>query len=332
MIDCSAMSTSHLVTLCTGGDFHPSPNQLASLEELLRTRDPQVRLQRCASDSWEQTDLSGTTVFFGWPSDEMLARMPELQWVQLPSAGAGAFVRHPHLTDRVDVTTSSGVFGIAGAEHTLALLFAVARDIRRHVEQTAAARWGKHEHSVEIYDATIGVFGLGSIGTEIARRLHALGAHVIGVKRTVSGPVPDYLEELTTVDHADAVLPRCDVVVLAMPETTETQGFLSADRIRGLKDGVLIVNVGRGSAIDQSALVAALHQGHVAGAGLDVTTPEPLPPDDPLWNAPNVIITSHSMNVFDRKDERRFDLFADNFARLVAGEELRNLVDHERGY
>ena len=326
------MSTSHIVTLCAGGDFHPPDHLVASLEAQLRTRDPQVRLQRCDANSWDAEAIAGTTAFFGWPSDEMLAVMPQLQWVQLPSAGAAAFVRHPHLAAGIAVTTSSGVFGIAGAEHALALLFGLARDIRRHVEHTVAGRWGKHEHSVEIYDATVGVFGLGSIGTETARRLHTLGAHVLGVKRTVSGPVPDYLQELTSADQTDAVLPRCDVIILAMPETPDTQGLLSAERITRLKEGVLIVNVGRGSAIDQPALVAALREGRVAGAGLDVTTPEPLPKENPLWSAPNVIITSHSMNVFDRKNERRFDLFADNFARLVAGQDLQNLVDHERGY
>ncbi|MFW5689750.1 MAG: NAD(P)-dependent oxidoreductase, partial [Spirochaetota bacterium] len=104
------------------------------------------------------------------------------------------------------------------------------------------------------------------------------------------------------------------------------------ERIAALQRGALVVNVGRGGAIDQSALAAALEAGQVGGAGLDVTDPEPLPEDHPLWRAPNVIIASHSMNVFDRKDERRFELFEDNFSRLVRGEPLRNVVEHDRGY
>ena len=332
MVDSATMSTRNVVTLCTAGDFTPAGEDLDRLESRLLQLDPEVHLQVIAGEPERAANLSSTTVFFGWPDDETIRAMPSLKWVQLPSAGATPFVANPLISGRVDVTTSSGVFGIAGAEHTLALLFAIARDMRWHVESTEKGRWGKHERSFEVYGSTVGVFGLGSIGSETARRLTALGASVIGVRRNASGPAPDYVEELVGVEKADDVLPRCDAVVLAMPETAETRGFLSAERLAALKPGVLIVNVGRGSAIDQDALVAALQSGHVAGAGLDVTTPEPLPPEDPLWRAPNVIVTSHSMNVFDRKDERRFDLFVDNYARFLNGTALRNLVDHGRGY
>ena len=326
------MQPNQLVTLCTAGDFAPSAEHIGELQHSLRQIDDGVSVQVCASDDWHNTRLEPTTVFFGWPSSEMLDRMPDLRWVHLPSAGANAFVRHPHLPERVHITTSSGVFGIAGAEHALTLLFALARDVRTHVESTVARRWGKHERSFEIFESTIGVFGLGSIGSQTARRLRALGAHVIGVKRSVSGSRPEYVDELYEAGSADEVLPRCDAVVLAMPETDETRGFLGAERIAGMKPGALIVNVGRGSAVDQVALAAALESGRIAGAGLDVTTPEPLPPTDPLWQAPNLIVTSHSMNVFDRKDERRFECFAENFRRLVEGAPLQNLVDHARGY
>lgn len=326
------MRPNPVVTIGTGGDFHPDAEAVESLTSRLQQTDGRTRVKVMPADSVELSDISDTTVFFGWPSESMLEAMPGLRWVHLPSAGANAFVGNPRIKSGILLTTSSGVFGVAGAEHALSLLFALARDLRFHVEATVDRTWGKHSRSFEVFESTIGVFGLGNIGSEIARRLHCLGAEVIGVRRRASEPKPDYLRELAPFEAADDVLPRCDAVVLALPETPLTRGFLNEARIARMKQDALLVNVGRGTSVDQAALSAALKDGTIRGAGLDVTDPEPLPREDPLWQAPNVIITSHSMNVFDRKDERRFDVFARNFSRFVAGQPLENLVDHERGY
>lgn len=320
------------ITVAPGGDFYPPEELITAFRSQVAERAPQARVNVISSDTWNEGELSGTEVFMGWPSEAMLAAMPKLRWVQLPSAGADGFVGKPGFPDHVALTTASGVFGIAGAEHALALLLATARKVREHVSRTVERRWGKHEASVEIFESTIAVFGLGDIGMETARRLSCLGARVIGVKRTPSDSVPEWLSELKTIDSASDIVARCDAVVLVMPGTEETKGMFDAAMIGRMKEGSILVNVGRGSAVDQRALVDALESGHLFGAGLDVTDPEPLPADDPLWAAPNLIIASHSMNIFDRKDERRFSLLLENVQRFVDGKTLSNLVDHTRGY
>jgi phosphoglycerate dehydrogenase-like enzyme len=177
----------------------------------------------------------------------------------------------------------------------------------------------------------VGVIGLGSIGTEVARRSAALGATVVAVRRR---PVeaPAFVSELAGEEGIDRLLPRCDYVVLALPATQRTRQVLSADRIALMKAGAFVVNIGRGALIDQDALIAALADGRLGGAGLDVSTPEPLPPESALWRMPNVIITPHASGSSPTNDDRRFGIFAANLRRFVAGEALENIVDFDEGY
>ena len=319
-------------TFAPGGDFFPEDGMIDKFGRDLERLAPGSRIQIIDPSDWSPAEIAETRVFMGWPSDAMLDAMPGLRWIQLPSAGADRYVGNARLKDDVALTTASGVFGVAGAEHALALLFSVARGVHQHVANTLDRRWQKPESSFEVFESTIAVFGLGSIGSETARRLSCLGARVIGVRRTVTSTVPAYLAELHSIEAARAVVERCDAVVLAMPGTPETAGVFNRELIEAMKPGSILVNVGRGTAVDQDALIDALETGHVRGAGLDVTEPEPLPPEHPLWSAPNVIIASHSMNVFGRKNERRFSLLAGNLERFVRDEPLLNLVDHARGY
>ncbi|TVR54553.1 MAG: D-2-hydroxyacid dehydrogenase [Spirochaetaceae bacterium] len=319
-------------TFAPGGDFYPDDGFFENFRRELERLAPGSRIQIVDPANWSADELAETSVFMGWPSDAMLDAMPALRWIQLPSAGADRYVGNPRLRDNVALTTASGVFGVAGAEHALALLFAVARGVHFHVANTLENRWRMPESSFEIFESTIAVFGLGSIGSETAHRLSCLGARVIGVRRTVTSTVPAYLAELHPIGAARAVVERSDAVVLAMPGTPETAGVFSREIIEAMRPGSILVNVGRGTAVDQDALIDALKTGRVRGAGLDVTDPEPLPPEHPLWSAPNVIIASHSMNVFDRKNERRFSLLTKNLELFARDEPLLNLVDHTRGY
>jgi phosphoglycerate dehydrogenase-like enzyme len=155
--------------------------------------------------------------------------------------------------------------------------------------------------------------------------------HVIGVKRTVSA-MPPFVDELATVVALDSLLPRADHVVLALPGTSQTRHIISRDRLARMRPGACIYNVGRGSAIDQQALVEALASGRLGGAGLDVFDPEPLPADSPLWAMPNVIITPHSSGHSPRHAQRFGDLLERNLRRFLAGHTLDNLVDPHWGY
>ena len=180
-------------------------------------------------------------------------------------------------------------------------------------------------------DRRVVCYRLGDIGSEVAILGKAFGAKVIALKRT-PGERPAYVDELYGMEELDRVLAQSDYLVLALPNTPETKGIMSAERIALLKPEAFIVNVGRGSAICQEALICALQEGRIAGAGLDVTVPEPLPSDSPLWKMPNVIITSHSSGTSPGNWSRYAALIQENFTRYIDGKQLANQVDFNLKY
>jgi phosphoglycerate dehydrogenase-like enzyme len=181
---------------------------------------------------------------------------------------------------------------------------------------------------------TVGILGYGGIGREIACRVRALGAHVLGLCRAERGGEVDEIgvELLHGKAGLDRLVAESEALVLAAPLTAETRGILSAERLRAIPKGALLINVSRGALVDEEALVAALRDGHLRGAGLDVFATEPLPGDHPLWNLPNVLLTPHTAAVSRGFWRRETDLILENFRRFLAGESLVNEVDRVRGY
>jgi phosphoglycerate dehydrogenase-like enzyme len=177
----------------------------------------------------------------------------------------------------------------------------------------------------------VGILGLGHIGEAVASRAFALGARVVAVRRT-GGSTPRFVEAVYDEAGVDLVVEQADFLVLCLPRTERTEGILSARRIAGMKPGAFVFNIGRGSAIDQDALLRALEDGKLGGAGLDVTHPEPLPAESPLWRLPNVMITPHSSGASPTNDDRRFQIFCRNLELLRRGEPLEKLVDFDAGY
>ena len=177
------------------------------------------------------------------------------------------------------------------------------------------------------------MLGLGNVGTMFAERVKAMGAYVIGMKRT-PGEKPDCVDELYTIEQLDEILPTVDAVCMSLPHTAATQGILSAERIASMKPGGYIINVGRGSAIDQNALAEALNREILGGAALDVTTPEPLPEDHPLWSAKNCIITPHISGGYflPQTEVYAHEIMLENLRSFVSGAPMRNLVDVRQGY
>ena len=177
------------------------------------------------------------------------------------------------------------------------------------------------------------VLGLGDIGGEFARRCQALGAYVIGVRRQDTHK-PDYVDELHLIADLDTLLPRADVVAIAMPGTEETKGMFNDERLARMKEGSIILNVGRGSIIDTAALTRALQSGHLLGAGLDVTDPEPLPDDCPPWDIPSALITPHVSGFFHLRETltRILQLCVENLTRWENGQPLLNRMDPQTGY
>lgn len=287
---------------------------------------------------WEL--LAGADVLFGVPGDapaglaEVARRCPRVRWIQATSAGASEQFAAADLTpqqrQRLAVTTAVGVHAVPLAEFALLGLLALTKDIGRIHADQRARRW-THYPNRELAGGTLLIVGLGEIGVATAHRARAFGMRVVGVKRHPGGPIPD-IDEVHPPAALPDLAPAADAVVLSLPATAETRGLFGRELIARLPSHAIVVNVGRGAVVDEAALVTALREGRLAGAALDVTTVEPLPPDSPLWGLPNVLLTPHTMALSPAENARIVDLFADNLRRFLDRRPLRNLVDPELFY
>jgi len=286
--------------------------------------------------------LARTEVALGIPGDspsgfrDLVTAAPQLRWVQGTAAGTGEQVVRSgvgsEVLDRVAVTSAAGVHARPLAEFAVFGLLALAKDVDRLFVLSSRRQWGDRWVMRQLAGSTVAVVGLGAVGREVSRLLGLLGATVYGVHRKVSARSVDGVTHDVSVADLDAVLPRCDAVVVALPATTDTVGLFDAGRLSRLPAHAVLVNIGRGSVVDTSALVAALDSGRLRGAVVDVTDPEPLPEDSPLWDRPNVIVSPHTAAVTDLEDDRIVDLFGNNLERFVTGRPLHNLIAVQRGY
>ena len=243
-----------------------------------------------------------------------------LQWIHTMSAGIDHPVFRTFVERGVTLTTSSGSSASPIAQTAMMYLLALTRDLPGWLRAQAEHRWDQRSIR-ELEGLTLGVVGMGPIGTEVARLGSAFGMHPIGMRRSVRGDEPC---ETWTFDRLAELVANVDALVLAVPLTDETRGIIDADALASMRPGALFVNVGRGELVDEPALVEALRSGHLGGAGLDVFAVEPLPTDSPLWDLPNVIVTPHSSGTSAGTNRRGEDVFLDNLARRVAGDPLRN--------
>ena len=268
--------------------------------------------------------MSAAEVIFGAPDPVMLAQAPQLQWLHLPCAGADRYADlRLYANSRVTLTTSAGVYGVPMAEHALMLFLALARMLR---EQDA--EWGAPR---ELYKATVVILGLGDVGRTLAVRLSSFETRTLGVRRNLLEK-PPHVHELFDMRGLHMALAQADFIAGCLPLTRETAGLLDAAAFAAMKPGAVFVNVGRGPVVDTAALCDALTGGHLWGAGLDVTDPEPLPPEHPLRSLPNVILTPHAAGLSVRSVSRRLALFERQLTRYLAGRSLYNVVDFFRGY
>jgi phosphoglycerate dehydrogenase-like enzyme len=256
---------------------------------------------------------------------------PNLRWVQAIGAG----IDHLHdagLSDNVIVTNAVGVAAVPIAEFVIARLLGVWKRFADLDELQREHKW--RATFGRLFDtSTVGLVGLGAIGGAVAVRARALGAKTLGIRRSYQPGDPSPLtDELFGTDSLHAVLGRCDAVVLSAPATPDTENMFDAAAFAAMRPGAVFCNVARGSLVDEAALIEALERGHLGAAIIDVARAEPLPPDDPLWDAPNIHISPHSSASQDRYLETLFDLFADNLGRYVRGDDLRNVVDLSAGY
>lgn len=268
-------------------------------------------------------------------SPELLARAPHLAWAHSLSAGVDRLLAIDGVREsELVLTNSRAAHGPAIADHVMAMLLTFTRNLHQYDESQRRAEWSRREPerpSVALQDRTMLVVGLGGIGTEVARRAHAFGMHVIATRRSQT-PSPDFVERTGRSGDLPEMLPAADVVVLCVPLTPETENLIDAEAFKAMKPGAILINIARGKVIDTAALVAALESGRLAAAGLDVTDPEPLPADHPLWKSPNVIITPHVASDAELTEERLWAIFEQNLLHFAAGEPLINVVDKAAGY
>jgi phosphoglycerate dehydrogenase-like enzyme len=276
--------------------------------------------------------LGDTTVILGNPPAELLERCPQLKWLQLQSAGTDGYVSG-ELGPGVILTSATGGYGHSVSEHMVALTVTLMKKLHLYRDEQNRGRWQGRGLVKSIQGAVVLVVGLGDIGGEYARRMKGLGAYIIGLRRT-EYPRPPYVDEQYLADRLEEVLPRADVAALAVPGVPANRGLLGPRQIARLKRGAIIINGGRGSAIDTGALSDALESGALDGAGLDVTDPEPLPPEHRLWRLENALITPHVAGGRNMPETGRYimELNLENARRFMEGRPLRSRIDLSTGY
>jgi phosphoglycerate dehydrogenase-like enzyme len=269
-------------------------------------------------------DFLSTAVPGAWPAAD------RLRWVHIASAGVDPVLFPELVRSRVILTNSRGVFDRPIAEYVLGLVLAFAKDLPGTLELQRRRAW-QHRETERIDDKRLLIVGTGSIGRAIGRLLQAVGMTVDGVGRTERPADPDLGHVYASEDLPD-LLPHADYVVIAAPLTEQTRSLFDAEAFRRMKPSARLINVGRGPIVVEDDLLAALNTGRIAGAALDVFNQEPLPPEHPLWTAPNVVISPHMSGDFIGWLDTLAEVFRENFRRWRAGDALLNVVDKELGY
>lgn len=280
------------------------------------------------------SELEDCEILFGSFAPKELPLARSMKWFAAASAGVNTYVSDElYHTPDVILTNSSGAYGVAIAEHMLTVILMLMRRVREYEAQQREKKWNYLGKIRSIYGSTVAVVGVGDIGGTFARHCKELGAKVIGVKRSRTEK-PSYIDELYLTDELCEAIKEADVVALCLPGTKETEHIFSDKQFEAMKDGAILVNVGRGSAVDEAALLKALDSGKLYGAALDVTEVEPLPKEDPLWTYDNVILTPHisGNDSLDHNTDTIIDMFLDNLSRYKAGKPMHHVIDRKRGY
>lgn len=318
----------------------------------LQAVSPRIVVHNVASGNEIGAALTpDTEIVFATRRDLPLEQAPRLRWVQVESAGVDYLVDTPLWESDITITSANGVHAVQIPEYALTMLLAHGHHLPALQRAQAEHRWARNDERErsqprELRDATLGILGYGAIGREVARLARGFGMRILATARTPDAPQPyegwtppgtgdvdgTLPERFFSLSHLPDMLRECDAVVLALPLSERTHHLLNADTLAALPPHALVINIGRGPLIDHVALVDALRNERLGGAALDVTEPEPLPPDSPLWNMPNVIITPHISGMSPRYTDRAVALFAQNLRHYIAHEPLLNVVDRQRGY
>jgi phosphoglycerate dehydrogenase-like enzyme len=280
-------------------------------------------------------EVADADVFYGIPTLDVVKAGKKLRWIQSSSAGVEYTARIPELVESdILLTNTRGAHGPSIGEHTFALLFALTRKLPDVLDGQKEHQWLRpdlYRSCREVYGSTMGIIGFGQIGRAVAQRARGFDMEVLAVDAHAKDGAP-WVEEVWPMSQLPDLLARSMVVVVSAPLTSSSRRLLNAEMLRQMQPGAYLIVVSRGGIVDETALVEALREGRLAGAGLDVTEVEPLPADSPLWDAPNIIITPHTAGSSSEKERRCVEILCDNLQRFANGEELNNLVDKRLGY
>ena len=281
-------------------------------------------------DRPSDAQLAETEAMLAWgAAPGLLPRMPKLRWVQALTAGVEGWLALPDLPEGVALTCARGTHRESMPENILGALFHLTKPYAAIAEDQKQRRWTRRVPE-PLNGKTLGVLGLGAIGQEVARLAGALGVRVVGTRRG-GAPLPG-LAEVLPPERTDEVLERSDFVLLLLPATPETEGFMDARRLGRMRPGAWLLNFGRGQLIVDADLVRAVRDRAVAGAVLDVVREEPLPPGHPFWTTEGIVVLPHIGGLHPRRDEIVARLFADNLGRFLDGRPLKEVVDRAAGY
>ena len=304
--------------------------QAPEIEEMLSDVPPGVEVHFLPHGESLREHIADVEILFGHLGEDAILEATALRWVHQPHAGVEGFMYPAFKASDIILTNCRGLYGTQIAEHAFALLLSITRRIPAQLEFMKTKHW-ERVPCVELAGMTMGILGLGGIGRAIAVRAQAFEFNIIAADVE---PIdkPDTVSELFGLDELMAFLAKSNILMVCCPSTPETHKLLSDAQFNQMPDDSYVVNVSRGKVVDEEALVAALRNGKVAGAGLDVTYTEPCPPENPLWEQENVILTSHSAGSSQHIRRRAMQLFIDNLHRYVEGKPLVNVVDKQKGY
>jgi phosphoglycerate dehydrogenase-like enzyme len=298
--------------------------------------------QHTFMDAWDRDALRqklphGDAAFAAFVDRDIVGSLSRLKWVQVPAVGVGHILSEEVIASPIVLTSARGVRARAIAEHILGVTLALARQLPIVIRRQVAHHWALDEIEAggairTLQNRRMGIVGLGSIGMEVARAAAGFGMRVSAVRKHVDQPRPDFVDDVLPPERVNDVLAVSDVIVLSAPLTPDTRQLIGPATLSIVKRGALLVNIGRGKLIDDEAVVAALQDGRLGGAALDVFTREPLDPASPFWDLPNVIITPHISGAMEDYWTPLVALFSENLRRFEHGQPLLNVVDKHAGY
>ncbi len=281
----------------------------------------------------DEAIVKDADVIVGNVSPKLITGSSKLKLLQLNSAGTDGYTAPGVLPDGAVLANATGAYGLAISEHMIGMLLTMMKKLNIYSDNMKSGEWKDLGPVTSIYGSKTLVVGLGDIGSEFAIRMNAMGSEVSAIRRTKANK-PEYISRMYQIDELNEALEEADIVATCLPGTADTYKMFDAEAFSHMKKGAYFINVGRGGAVDTDALIEAMKANRLAGAGLDVTDPEPLPADHPLWSTPGVLITPHGSGGYHLLEthNRIIKIAANNITHLLNGEPFENVVDMATGY